>query len=298
MDRRKFLKNSLQIGSAGLLSTLPYCQGSWTDPFETPANEAIMISTPGVMYRVNLSSGATTPISTIGSGATAFLDNNNVLFVTSSLTPSFYQINLNDNSFSLLGTVTIPVGAGGDVGTVSLIGGNDVMLNGSYTGGAQGYLYRLNLTSMTGSVVLSLLAPISGHAIENDQTLLAQLSSGNVYRFSLTDYSNTLLVNAGASKFNVALAPGRNLLLIAHGGGIATQLKRVDLKTNTVLSDLGALPNGAGAGIALESNSSVLTGDTVSGGLYRVNLDNGATSRVDDGTLTGVVLRNIAVRFQ
>ncbi len=299
MNRRKFIKTGLQVGGAGLMASTLGCQGSLFDAFGQTADEAIVIEAVGsqCIYRVNLNTGATSVISDgviFGGnqlGGIALLDEDTALVTTGTTTGgTLYKVDLNANTVQLLVSGFSP---GNTSDCIAVENRNSVLI------GASGTLYRMNLRTLTVTKTQAIGTALHGIALESESSALIIENNDSLHRVNLADFSFSTLMatTTGNNGRDVAIALDRNLaMVVANAGGI--QIVRINLSSNTALSTLGALTNGAGKGIALENGSSTLVGDNTSGGLYRVDLDTGVTSRVDDGTLNSILIRKIAVRFQ
>ncbi len=299
MNRRKFIKTGLQVGGAGIIVSTLGCQGSLFDSFAQTATEAIVAQSAGTnLYRVNLNTGVTSVINTLTSNLNgiALLDQDTAL-VTSVLSGGeLYKVDLNTNAVQLLVSGYSP--ASGSL-SVAVENRNSILI-----GSTTGTLRRMDIRTLTITRTQNFgVAPLQGLASESETSALAIASSDILYRINLTNFSlSTLMALTPAATINptkVAFAPNRNIAYVAPATSGADQILRFDLSTNTQLSAIGSVPGGVSEAVALENSSSALVGNfSAPIGLYRVDLDTGATSRVDDGTLTGVSIRDIAVRFQ
>ncbi len=298
MNRRKFIKTGFQVGGAGLMASTLGCQGSLFDSFAQSANEAIVTEAGGTrrVFKVNLNNGAVSLIvnanvigGTLLQGLT-LKDQDTALVTSDPLGGELYKINLNNNTVQLLTSGFVP-------GLVS----NPIAMENSNSlliGTNNGNINRMNLSTFAITKTQNIAGnPLAGIAVENSSSAVVLDNMRDLYRVNLSDFSSsTLIAPVTAGGRAVAINTVRNLAFIGHTG--TTQIERFDLSTNTPLTVFGAVPGGAGRGIAFENSNSVLVGENVpSGGLYRVNIDTGVTSRVDDGSIT-VNLKNIAVRFQ
>ncbi len=295
MNRRKFIKTGLQAGGAGLMASTLGCQGSLFDAFDSSAEEAFLISATRFLYKVNLVTGAAsiiTPVFTNQLLGLALRGQNTALVLDNVSPGNLFSVNLKDNSVTTLASSVASI----NPASIALENQESAIV------GDTGTLTRLNLSTLASSTIVSgLVNSVAGLAMESSQSVLVQLGngSGNLLRVKLSSGTSNLLRNIGTTSSKITFASDRNLVLIANSDTVTpTQIRRLDLSTNTLLSDIGFLTNGAGPGIALENSHSVLVGSNTSGGLYRVDLDTGVTSRVDDGSLGGVIIVDIAVRFQ
>ncbi|MDH4128922.1 MAG: hypothetical protein OEV44_09230, partial [Spirochaetota bacterium] len=171
--------------------------------------------------------------------------------------------------------------------------------------GETGNLHRLELAKLSDTTIATGLGAgaISGIAIENQYSAyVININTGELYWVNPSYYNTFFLIPitpAMSTPAKIAIDTTRNSLLISNnaGGGLA-QIYRVNKSDYSRLSDLGNVAAGVHMSIALENNNSVLVGDKAPyNGLYRVDLDTGASSRVDNGTLTGFPIMDIAVRF-
>ncbi len=298
MNRRKFIKTGLQLGGAGFIASTLGCQGSLFDSFDSSAEEAFLVSGSRLLYKVNLITGAASSITPVFPDFTfglALRGKDTALVLTNLLGGDLYSINLNSTNSSF----TSLISSFAPTNTASIVLENQQ----SVLVGDNGNLTRLNLSTLTSSTIVSGLGDVvTGLAMESSQSVLVQMGGTTgmgLLRVNLSSGTSNFLQNMGASTFTkIAIVPDRNLVLIANST-TTTQIKRLDLSTNTLLSDIGFVPSGAGLGIALENSHSALVGsNAAAGGLYRVDLDTGVTSRVDDGSLGSVSIVDIAVRFQ
>ncbi len=303
MNRRKFIKTGLQVGGAGLMASTRGCQGSLFDSFAQTATEAIVAETGATrqIFRVNLNTGVTSVVSdgvifVNNLQSIALLDEDTALVTTNLTAGGLYKVNLKNNTVQLLVSGYSP---GASSRGIALENRNSLLI-----GSNDDAIRRMDLRTL--SVINNQAISVSATAIalESESSALLLDTGNTLYRLNLIDFSVNTLISplSGSLGRSIALDLNRNIALI--GQSDATQIERFDLSTNTQLStDIGSLPDGAGRGIALENSNSVLVGNNsipsaTPGGLYRVDLDTGATSQVDDGTLDGVLIRAIAVRFQ
>ncbi len=291
MDRRKFIKTSLQAGGAGLVASTLGCQGSLFDSFESPADEAIVAQSGGTnLYKVNLVTGATSVITSAFAAnlnGVALKDQDTALVIDNTNNIQFYEVNLNSGNVK---THTTNIG-GAAASSIAIENESSILI-----GDSASVITRINLNTLATSIV-PYGGTVIGMALDtSNSALFVDTGAANLVKVNLTTGSSTSLVAFPAGSQKIAYAPSRNLALISNN--TAVQIRRLDLSTNTFLSDIG--PANSGPGIALENSSSVLIGDNGGGGLYRVDLDTGVTSRVDDNTLlnTTVLLADIAVRFR
>ncbi len=294
MNRRKFIKTGLQVGGAGLMASTLGCQGSLFDAFDSSAEEALVAEDNGSfqLFNVNLSTGAVSTIAIFPNQIfqVSLLDQNTAIAIDNT---TVYSVNLNTNIYQpLLSSFTTLRG-------LAIENQNSVLL-----GGMSGYFARMNLSTLAVSTFPTLGGWPHGTALENSSSaLVMDRANDDLLRVNLSTGSFSTVYNFPTTNtyVNIAIDTGRNLALILSDTPTTNQIVRVDLNTNTLLSQIGSTPDGVTQGIALENSTSVLVGNDTNapgGGLYRVDLDTGATSRVDDGTLNGVIPRDIAVRFQ
>ncbi len=299
MNRRKFIKTGLQVSGAGLMASTLGCQGSLFDSFAQTATEAIVAQTGATrqIFRVNLNTGVTSVVSDgmIFGGnlqSIALLDEDTALVTTGSTNGELYKVNLKNNTVQFLVSGYSP---GFSSRGIALENRNSLLI-----GSNDDAIRRMDLRTL--SVINNQAISVSARAIaleSESSALLLDDVLNNLYRINLIDFSvNTLISTlSGSGGRSIALDLNRNIALIGQTDG-GSPIERFDLSTNTQLSDLGSVTGGAGRGIALENSNSVLVGSNGPNGLYRVDLDSGATSQVDDGTLSSVLIRAIAVRFQ
>lgn len=292
LNRREFIKKSVQFGGGSLVFSMSACQGSWLDPFANPVDEVIVTErTASGLYKMNLSSGKGELIYTFPTQLYGVaLYNSYTLLVTEDAAGGIlYKVDLRDNSVTTL----LSAFAAGNSLYVVMENSNSAII-----GDTLGNLYRIDLASLSVSTLASGLGgSLSGIAIENSSSvLILDYTGGNLYRVSLSDgsYGSPLNIGAATTFSHVAISTNRNIAYISNN--VANQIKRVDLSSFSLLSDI-AFSN-AGEAIALENNNFLLVGNTGGTGLYRVNIDSGQSSRVDDGFLTGLTVLDLALRFK
>ena len=292
MNRRKFIKTGLQTGGVGLMVSTLGCQGSFFDAFESSAEEAIVAQSAGTnLYKVNLVTGATSVITSAFAAnlnGVALKDQDTALVIDNTGNIIFYEVNLNTGNVKTH-TTNITTAIATSIGIEnesSILVGDSVAI-----------LTRINLNTLANSVLVSTggAGSIIGIAIESSSSaLILDSSVPSLIRVNLLNGTSTTLASPAGNQ-KIAYAPSRNLALISNSA--AAQINRFDLSSNSSLSGIG--PANSGPGIALENSHSVLVADNSLGGLYRVDLDTGVISRVDDNTLlNGVSLADIAVRFR
>lgn len=306
ISRREFIKKGLQVGGVGLLASTLGCTGSLQDLFSNSAKEAILAANSSI-YKVNMETGAVAMVADFmfyyGTTTTVFSlaikDKNTVLALVldnmaTPTTSGLFSVNLDNGTIQ---TILNPMWY---LATSIAIESDFSILIGE-----TGNLHRLELAKLSDTTIATGLGAgaISGIAIENQYSAyVININTGELYWVNPSYYNTFFLIPitpAMSTPAKIAIDTTRNSLLISNnaGGGLA-QIYRVNKSDYSRLSDLGNVAAGVHMSIALENNNSVLVGDKAPyNGLYRVDLDTGASSRVDNGTLTGFPIMDIAVRF-